>query len=89
MRGASGGLSSPGCILGTLASMQKQLRRSGATAANQRAAFQRAWSWYGGPEPTDAERARLDKELDAGWAHARTQVTKKKRSRFSTPHHRK
>ena len=36
------------------------------TEAAQQAAFERAWSWYGGAEPTDAERAALDHELDAG-----------------------
>jgi hypothetical protein len=51
------------------------------TEAIRQAAFQRAWSWYGGPEPTDAERAKLDQELDAGWAHARKHVAKKKRGR--------
>jgi hypothetical protein len=49
--------------------------------AIRQAAFERAWSWYGGPEPTDAERRGLDRELDAGWAHARRHVAKKKRAR--------
>ncbi len=49
--------------------------------AVRQAAFDRAWRWYGGPELTDAERRKLDRELDAGWAHARKHVTKKKRSR--------
>jgi hypothetical protein len=49
--------------------------------AVRQAAFERAWIWYGGPEPTDADRRRLDQELDAGWAHARKHVAKKKRAR--------
>lgn len=51
------------------------------TEAVRQAAFERAWRWYGGPEPTDADRARLDQELDAGWAHARKPIAKRKRSR--------
>lgn len=51
------------------------------TEAVRQAAFERAWLWYGGPEPTDADRRRLDQELDAGWAHARRHVAKKKRTR--------
>ena len=51
------------------------------TEAVRQAAFERAWRWYGGPEPTDADRTRLDHELDAGWAHARKHVSKKKRPR--------
>lgn len=52
-----------------------------AAAAVRQAAFEKAWSWYGGPEPTDAERTKLDRELDAGWAHARKHAAKKKRAR--------
>jgi hypothetical protein len=51
------------------------------TEAVRQAAFERAWSWYGGPEPTDADRRRLDRKLDAGWAHARRHIAKKKRPR--------
>jgi hypothetical protein len=51
------------------------------TEAVRQAAFERAWRWYGGPEPTDADRTRLDQELDAGWAHARKHLSKKKRPR--------
>jgi hypothetical protein len=40
-------------------------------AAIRRAAFEKAWAWYGGPEPTDAVRAELDAELEEGWALAR------------------
>jgi hypothetical protein len=52
-----------------------------ATEAVRRAAFERAWSWYGGSEPTEADRRRIDQELDAGWTHARRHPTKKKRTR--------
>ncbi|HVW30454.1 MAG TPA: hypothetical protein VHC69_34090 [Polyangiaceae bacterium] len=51
------------------------------TEAVRQAAFERAFRWYGGPEPTDAERARLDHELEAGWAQARKYASRKKRSR--------
>ena len=49
--------------------------------AVRQAAFERAWQWYGGPEPTDSERRKLDRELDAGWAHARRHAARKKRPR--------
>jgi hypothetical protein len=49
--------------------------------AVRQAAFERAWAWYGGPEPTNADRRRLDKEFDEGWAQARKHATRKKRSR--------
>ena len=39
--------------------------------ALRRAAFERAWRWYGGPEPTDRARAKIDAELDEGWKLAR------------------
>jgi hypothetical protein len=29
------------------------------TDAVRQAAFERAWRWYGGPEPTDADRAKI------------------------------
>lgn len=51
------------------------------TDAIRQAAFERAWRWYGGPEPTDADRAKLDRELDGGWALARKHTAKKKRAR--------
>lgn len=40
-------------------------------AAVKQAAFERAWQWYGGAEPSDATRARIDADLDEGWTHAR------------------
>lgn len=51
------------------------------TDAIRQAAFDRAFRWYGGPEPTDAERAKLDREFDEGWALARKHAAKKKRTR--------
>ena len=39
--------------------------------AVRRAAFERAWKWYGGAEPSEAVRTKIDRELDEGWAHAR------------------
>lgn len=39
--------------------------------ALRRAAFDRAWSWYGGPELDDETRRKIDAELDAGWRLAR------------------
>jgi hypothetical protein len=51
------------------------------TDAIRQAAFERAWSWYAGPELTDADRAKLDRELDEGWALARKRTAKKKRAR--------
>jgi hypothetical protein len=46
--------------------------------AVRQAAFERAWRWYGGSEPTDAERAKLDAELDEGWSLARKHAGKKR-----------
>ena len=34
-----------------------------AETLKQREAFERLWSWYGGPELTDAERRSLDAEI--------------------------
>lgn len=39
--------------------------------AIRRAAFERAWQWYGGALPSAADRARIDAELEAGWEAAR------------------
>ena len=47
--------------------------------AARRAAFERAWQWYGGPEPTDEVRAKIDAELEAGRRAARKRVPKKAR----------
>ncbi len=44
--------------------------------AARRAAFERAWAWYGGAEPTDEERAKIDAQLEAGWRAARKRAPK-------------
>ncbi len=49
-------------------------------AAVRQAAFERACHWYGGDEPTDVARARIDAELEDGWAVARKHAGKKSRS---------
>jgi hypothetical protein len=46
-------------------------------AAVRRAAFERAWHWYGGAEPTAQERARIDAGLEEGWRLARGRRRKK------------
>jgi hypothetical protein len=43
----------------------------------RQAAFERAWQWYGGPEPTPRESAAIRAEWEEGWTLAR----KAKRSR--------
>jgi len=50
-------------------------------AAVQQAAFDRAWRWYGGPDPTEATRAKVDAELEEGWALARRHAQRKSRRR--------
>jgi hypothetical protein len=52
-----------------------------ADEAVRRAAFERAWRWYGGPEPSDEARAKIDADLEEGWAHARKHATRKPRRR--------
>jgi predicted transcriptional regulator len=37
----------------------------------RQAAFERAWDWYGGAEPTAAESAAIRREWAEGWNHAR------------------
>ena len=45
--------------------------------AERKAAFERAWQWYGGPEPSASERAALLEQWAEGWELARK--PKKKR----------
>ena len=40
-------------------------------ATVRRAAFERAWQWYGGPDLSDAARALIDAQLEEGWRLAR------------------
>ncbi len=49
--------------------------------AMRQAAFDRAWQWYGGPEPSDATRAKIDANLEEGWALARKHIGKGTRRR--------
>jgi hypothetical protein len=48
-------------------------------AAVRQAAFERAWRWYGGGEPSDVTREKIDAALEEGWAHARKHAPKKRR----------
>jgi hypothetical protein len=48
-------------------------------ASVRQAAFERAWAWYGGREPSKAVRAKIDADLEEGWAHARKHAAKKPR----------
>jgi hypothetical protein len=50
-----------------------------AEAAVRQAAFERAWRWYGGPQPSEETRAEIDAEMDEGWALARKHTGKKSR----------
>ncbi len=45
-------------------------------AAVRQAAFERAWRWYGGEELSDAARAKVDTDLEEGWALARQHAGK-------------
>jgi hypothetical protein len=49
--------------------------------AVRQAAFERAWRWYGGPEPSKSTRAKIDAELEAGWKLAQKHATKRSRRR--------
>ena len=42
-----------------------------AAEAERRAAFERAWQWYGGPEPSEREAKALRAEWEEGWRVAR------------------
>jgi hypothetical protein len=48
------------------------------TAVRQ-AAFERAWRWYGGKEPSDVVRSKIDANLERGWALARRHAAKPSR----------
>lgn len=49
--------------------------------AVRQAAFEKAWRWYGGAEPNDAMRAKLDAEFEEGWKLARKHAPRKPRRR--------
>jgi len=42
-----------------------------ALEGERQAAFERAWQWYGGDEPTSQESAAIRAEWEEGWALAR------------------
>jgi hypothetical protein len=48
-----------------------------SVVGERQAAFERAWQWYGGSEPTKEESAAIRAEWEAGWKSAR----KSKKSR--------
>jgi hypothetical protein len=50
-----------------------------AAEGERQAAFERAWVWYGGPEPTPAESAALRAEWEEGWKLAREAKRKPRR----------
>lgn len=50
-------------------------------AALRSAAFERVWAWYDGPQLTDAARAKIDAELEEGWALARKHAKTVRRKR--------
>jgi hypothetical protein len=49
--------------------------------AVRQAAFEKAWGWYGGPEPDAATRSKLDAEFEEGWKLARKHAARKPRRR--------
>ncbi len=52
-----------------------------AVDGERRAAFERAWRWYGGAEPTAAESAAIRADWEAGWSLARdAKRTKRKKA---------
>ncbi|HKQ69730.1 MAG TPA: hypothetical protein VJT73_10345 [Polyangiaceae bacterium] len=48
-------------------------------ATVRQAAFDRAWRWYGGAEPSDATREKIVAALEDGWAHARKHAANRQR----------
>jgi hypothetical protein len=52
---------------GNVSAMVTELAREG----ERQAAFERAWTWYGGPEPTAKEAAAIHAQWEEGWALAR------------------
>jgi hypothetical protein len=51
--------------------------------AVRQAAFEEAWAWYGGAEPTEEARRRIDAEIEEGWKLARKHAVKRQRRRNS------
>jgi hypothetical protein len=52
---------------GSVSALISDMTRAGM----RRAAFERAWRWYGGPLPDEEARAAIDAELEEGWELAR------------------
>ena len=52
---------------GNVSALVTELAAEGA----RQAAFDRAWRWYGGPEPTSAETEAIRREWEEGWQLAR------------------
>jgi hypothetical protein len=52
---------------GNVSALITELAREG----ERQAAFERAWRWYGGPEPTPEESAAIRAEWEEGWQLAR------------------
>jgi hypothetical protein len=61
---------------GNVSALVTELAREG----ERQAAFERAWEWYGGPEPTPRDAAAIRAEWEEGWALAR-RGSKAKRGR--------
>jgi hypothetical protein len=52
-----------------------------ALEGERQAAFERAWQWYGGREPTARQSAAIRAAWEEGWAHAqRATLPKRKRA---------
>jgi len=52
-----------------------------ALEGERQAAFERAWEWYGGAEPTPKQSADLRAEWDEGWRLARKKAAKPRRKK--------
>jgi hypothetical protein len=52
---------------GNVSALITELAREG----ERQVAFERAWQWYGGPEPTAEEVAAIEAEWEEGWSFAR------------------
>jgi hypothetical protein len=50
-----------------------------ALEGERRAAFERAWRWYGGPESTPRESRTIRADWEEGWRLARHEMRKTKR----------
>ncbi len=59
---------------GNVSALITELASEGA----RQAAFERAWRWYGGPEPTSRELEAIRAEWEEGWKLARKAKRTKK-----------